>query len=140
MIKIFRTVLGVLAVMAAIWALKAAVSYWGKFQTEHPSYVGESAAKGPGVDGENLTGLPSQLEPLLRGVQKQGVAVFRKWLDFYGPQISDPRKAWIELDYVLMAAREDMAEARRVFAEVKQRTPKTSPVYERIKRLGNAYE
>ena len=37
-------------------------------------------------------------------------------------------------------AGEDMAEARRVFAEVKARTPASSPIFPRIKKLEKAYE
>ncbi len=45
----------------------------------------------------------------------------------------DPRKAWIELDSCVAIAREDPSEARRVFAEVKKRTP-------RVKALEKTYK
>ena len=45
----------------------------------------------------------------------------RNWLKTYGQSVEDPRKAWIELDYCVAVAREDPAEARRVFAAVKER-------------------
>jgi hypothetical protein len=49
--------------------------------------------------------------------------------------IQDPRKAWIELDYCTLLARENAKEARRIFADVQQRTPTNSPIYWRVKKL-----
>jgi hypothetical protein len=64
----------------------------------------------------------------------------RNWLKAYDRQIKDPRKAWIELDYCVLVAREDPAEARRVFASVKDRMPASSPVWPRIKQLEKTYQ
>jgi hypothetical protein len=58
----------------------------------------------------------------------------------YGRLVQDPRKAWIELDYCVLVSHEDLPEARRVFAEVKARTPESSPVWPRIKDLQKVYE
>jgi len=44
------------------------------------------------------------------------------------------------LDYVLVAAPGDPAEARRVFAQVKARLTPRSPVYPRMKQLEKTYE
>jgi len=54
--------------------------------------------------------------------------------------VQDPRKAWIELDYCVMVAREDPAEAKRVFRDVKARTAASSPVWPRIQKLQKTYE
>ena len=59
----------------------------------------------------------------------------KNWLKTHSQSVEDPRKAWIELDYCVAVAREDPAEARRVFATVKERTPPSSPVWPRIKQL-----
>ena len=88
----------------------------------------------------SLPGMPASLESSLAAAQAQGPKTLRRWIDYYGPNIADPRLASIELDYVVMVSREDMAEARRVFADVKARTPTNSPVHARIKRLQEAYE
>lgn len=58
----------------------------------------------------------------------------------YRRTVADPRLASIELDYVVLVAREDIAEARKVFAQVKQRTPPASLVYPRIKQLEKTYD
>jgi hypothetical protein len=39
-----------------------------------------------------------------------------------------------------MIARDNPAEARRIFAEVKKRTPEKSPIMPRIKKLEDAYK
>jgi hypothetical protein len=39
-----------------------------------------------------------------------------------------------------MVSREDLPEARRVFAEVKKRTTESSPVWGRVKELEKVYE
>jgi len=44
------------------------------------------------------------------------------------------------LDYCTMIVRDDPTEARRIFKSVKERTPATSPVYDRVKKLEKSYE
>jgi hypothetical protein len=61
-------------------------------------------------------------------------------LKAHGNSVQDPRKAWIQLDYCVLISREDPAEARRIFAEVKGRLQPSSPVWARIKRLEKTYE
>jgi len=92
------------------------------------------------VTGESLQGLPEKLGPTLQAAQAHGAAGLRNWLKTYGQAVKDPRKAWIELDYCVAVTREDTAEARRIFKEVKERTPKSSPVYPRIEKLAKTYE
>jgi hypothetical protein len=57
----------------------------------------------------------------------------------HGQSVEDPRKAWIELDYCVAVAREDPAEARRVFAREGAAGP-SSPVWPRMKQLEKTYE
>jgi hypothetical protein len=89
---------------------------------------------------DKLPGLPPSLEPSLEAAQQQGVAGLRRWLSAYSSYVQDPRRASIELDYVVLLAREEPAEAKRLFARIKQRVPPGSPVYERIKQLEKTYE
>ena len=102
----------------------------------------EQARRPPPVVPERLEGLPSQLEPSLQEAQKKGAAGLKAWLDQYkrSPLVKDPRLAWIELDYVVGIAAENPLAAKRVFSEVKKRTPPESPVYPRIKELEKTYE
>ena len=90
--------------------------------------------------GERLPGVPYNLETSLQAAKKQGAAGLRNWLKINGQSVEDPRKAWIELDYCVAVARQDPAEARRVFAAVKERLGPSSPVWPRMKQLESAYE
>ncbi|HWX22310.1 MAG TPA: hypothetical protein VN578_20610 [Candidatus Binatia bacterium] len=114
---------------------------WDKVRNEEETSKKQAVAAQ--VRPENLAGMPNQsqqMENSLRAAQEQGPTAFKNWLKTYGRSVQDPRKAWIQLDYCLAISREDPAEAKRIFAEVKGRTPATSPVYPRIKQLENTYE
>ena len=65
----------------------------------------------------------------------------RDWLKRFekSPKIPEDRLAWIKLDYVLMVSQTDPKEAKRVFAEVKEKTPSTSKAYPRIQKLEKTY-
>jgi hypothetical protein len=92
------------------------------------------------VSEDQLPGLPNNLAPSLRAAKQQGVAGLRNWLKNYDRLVQDPRKAWIELDLCVLLSHEDLPEARRVFAEVKARTPPSSPVWPRVKQLEKTFE
>lgn len=124
-----------LAVLYGGWEL---FFYWEKVKNEEETQKKQSAAAM--VVGEALSGMPQQLEPTLKAAESQGAAGLKSWLKSYGRAIQDPRKAWIELDYCLLIGRDDPSEAKRLFAEVKNRTPESSPVWPRIKKLEKAYE
>ena len=112
--------------------------YWEKVRDEKESIRKDAAAAA--VTGETLSGLPYGLDQSLRAAETQGAAGLKEWLKAYGNLVKDPRKAWIELDYCVKVTRDDPAEARRVFASVKERTGPTSPVWTRIKQLAPTYE
>ena len=94
------------------------------------------------VQPQSLQGLPNQLEPKLQEAQSKGPEAFKEFIATIkkSPFVKDPRLAWIELDYVVMIAAKDPAEAKRVFLRVKERTPENSPVYPRIKELEKNFE
>ncbi len=114
------------------------LQFWNKAQ-EPPR-----AAVAPGPEtvsnGEQLPGLPPKLQPVLEAAQQRGAAGLRDFLAGHGKNVADPRLAWIELDYVLVVAQSDPAEARKVFAQVKARLQPDSPVYGRMKQLEKTYE
>jgi hypothetical protein len=92
------------------------------------------------INPNYLPGMPSELlESYLKAKQESPKAV-GNWLAAYGSQVSDPRKAWIQLDYVVSITRENPQEAKRVFAEVKSRLSENSPVMPRVKQLAPTYE
>jgi hypothetical protein len=125
----------VIAVLYGGWNL---FLYWEKVRDEKESVRKEAAAAV--VPSDNLPGLPTGLEQGLQAAKRQGPAALKNWLKTYGNSVQDPRKAAIELDYCVMIAREDPAEARRVFAAVRERTGPASPLWPRIKQLAPTYE
>jgi hypothetical protein len=110
---------------------------WDSVQNKPQQKAAEVA---PQVTGTQLPGLPASLEGTLHSSQQLGVSGLRNFLQQYGKTIRDPRLAWIELDYAVLLMRENPAEAKKVFARVKKRTPISSPVYPRIKQLEKSYE
>jgi hypothetical protein len=92
------------------------------------------------ISGEQLPGLPSSLEGPLRTAEEQGAPALRQFLNDHGNMIKDPRRAWIDLDYVVLAGATDPAEARRVFSKVQTRLTPSSPVYARMKELEKTYQ
>ena len=124
----------IIAVLYGGWNL---FLYWEKVRDEKESVRKEAATV---VSGDTLQGLPYGLDQSLRTAEGQGPAALKAWLKDYGHLVQDPRKAWIELDYCVMVARNDPAEARRVFAAVRDRTGPASPVWKRVKQLAPTYE
>jgi len=114
------------------------VMYYDKIQNEKESEQKQAVAAR--VVGDSLAGMPSQLEDSFRVATAQGATGLGNLLKVYGPSVQDPRKAWIELDYCVLLARDNPAEARRIFGEVKQRTSPSSPIWPRIKELAKTYE
>jgi hypothetical protein len=112
--------------------------YWDKIN--HEKDLQEKAEREKQITEDSLPGLPWQLGQSLLEARQKGGEGLRQWLKDFGNKVQDPRKAWIELDYCLMIARTDLGEARRVYAEVKARTPPTSPVYGRVTQLAKTYD
>src|SRR5262245_50916020 len=122
-----------------LWIGWRVVIYWDEIQTQKEEEKKKQQAALM-VSPEQLSGLPQSLEAGLHTAQQQGVASFRNWLKVFGPLVQDPRKAWIELDFCVMVARDNPPEARRIFSEVKARTQPSSPVWPRIQQLAKTYE
>ena len=112
--------------------------YWERVKNEEETKKKQEIAQA--VTEDRLPGVPYQLEPSLKAAREQGAAGLKNWLKTYNASIQDPRKAWIELDYCVLLSRQDPAEARRLFAEIKSRLSPDSPVWARIKRLEQTYE
>jgi hypothetical protein len=131
-------IIAALIIIVAVWGGWELFLYWDKVKNEDETKQKQEAAAM--VVGDQLPGLAYQLEGSLQAARKQGAAGLKSWLKTHNQSVEDPRKAWIELDYCVAVAREDTAEARRVFAAVKERTPQSSPVWPRIKKLEETYK
>ena len=137
-----RQLLALLLILGAIWGGKRLYHYWETVKANKETEDRRGAPPPSTVPAASavLPGLPANLEASLQVAQKQGGAGLKNWLNLYRPYVSDPRLAAIELDYCVMVARDDPAEARRVFRGVRERTGPTSPVWPRIKQLAPTYE
>lgn len=112
---------------------------WDRYN--HEKDIQEQAdAAALNVDPRNLQGMPNGLEKSYEMAAKNGAGGIRNWLRAYGQSVQDPRRAWIELDYVVQVASSDPLEARKVFADVKSRVETNSPVYPRVKQLEKTYD
>ncbi|HLX68604.1 MAG TPA: hypothetical protein VKV04_03160 [Verrucomicrobiae bacterium] len=112
--------------------------YWLKVQDEKAAAEKEAASKV--VDGNTLSGVPYELQDSLQAAEQHGAVSLGGWLKLYDSRIQDPKKAWIELDYVVMITRDNPKEARRLFGEVKDRTLPNSPVWPRIQGMEKTYD
>ncbi len=130
--------IAVLIIVAALYGVRELFLYWEKVKNGEETKQKQDAAAI--VTEDRLPGLPYKLESSLQAARKRGAAGLRNWLKIYGPSVADPRKAWIELDFCVAVAREDPAEAKRVFAGVKERLGPSSPVWPRMKQLEKTYE
>ena len=112
--------------------------YWDKVQNEKLEERKQAASSV--VNPDSLPGLPDSWRTSLNNAEQQGPAALGTWLKTYGAKVQDPRKAWIELDYVVMITRDNPQEAKRIFGEVKDRILPTSPVWPRIHDLEKSYQ
>ena len=110
--------------------------YWENFREKKAAAV----AAPPEVKGDQLPGMLPRLQPVLDAARKRGAPGLHDFLTLYGNTINDPRRAWIELDYVVLLAQNSPGEARREFAKIKSRVPPDSPVYNRVRQLEKTYE
>ena len=91
------------------------------------------------VKGEQLAGMPWELDDSLQKATQRGDKALGEWLARNGPRIDDPRLAWIQLDYCVLLSRSSPNEAKAIFAEVWDRTPTNSPVYPRLRQLEGTF-
>lgn len=133
--KALIAILIIAAVCLGAWKLW---EYWTEVRTKN----GDNPPAAQAVTSEQLPGMAYQLEPSLQKAREGGARTLKQWLDTYRktPSLKDPRLASIELDYVLLVAREDPVEAKRAFAEVKKRVPPGSPVYPRIQAMEPTFQ
>ena len=134
--KFVLTVIIIVGLSLGAWQI---YQYWGTFKNKETQSTAPAAPQAS-FGGAGLPGMPSRLESALDASEQRGANGLRDFLTTYGKTINDPRLAWIQLDYVVLVASSDPAEARRVFGLVKSRTGTDSPVYSRVKQLEKTYE
>jgi cytochrome c-type biogenesis protein CcmH/NrfG len=135
-----RLLITVVIVVAAFSLVRRMTNYYGDVKSKQND--GRAVREQPAAPAPNepLAGLPAQFEGSLQSAQNLGPVAMKRWLDSYAKYVADPRLAQIELDYVQMISRENPAEARRLFAEVRRRLPAASPLQSRIKEMVPTYQ
>ena len=113
--------------------------YWSELRRKNE---GPSAEAKQAATPQRLPGMDPKLEPSLEKAQQGGATTLKQWLDTYRRTtlLRDPRLADIELDYVLLLAREDPVAAKRTFAEIRKRVPAESPVAPRLKAMEPTFQ
>jgi hypothetical protein len=135
MTKTLIIALVVVAVALGGWQV---FEYWEKVQDEKDTEAKTAASAV--VNPDALPGMPPTYIESLRNAQQAGSDALGNWLKLYGPAIQDPKKAWVQLDYVLMIARSNPQEAKRIFNDVKDRTPPNSPVWPRVHDMEKTFQ
>ncbi len=134
---------------AAIWIAVVILMVLGAFKAfelydKHSGEQEQTAASHAkrDVNPASLAGMDRGLETLYSEAQAKGFAGLRDFLQTYRgtPYLTDPKLAWIELDYVVLQATRDAAEARKTFNQVKGRLKPNSPVYLRMKDLEASFQ
>lgn len=116
---------------------------WQKYDSSNDQTRQEEAAV-KCIDPAQLAGMPQAWEDSYQKANDAAKAgdltALRAWLKIYGQRVDDPRRAWIELDYMVMISKENPQEAKKIYESVKERTPQDSPIYPRVKLLEKTYE
>jgi hypothetical protein len=134
-----KLVISLVIIIAVLFGAYSVWEYWDKVNHDRDVAEKEAAAK-LNFSPESLQGMPNGLEASYANAQKGGAKGVATWLKINGARVQDPRKAWIELDYAVLIAREDPVEAKKIFAAVKGRTEETSQVMPRIKQMEKAFQ
>jgi len=134
-----KIVIALVAVILVLFGAFKIWEYWDK--VSHDKDIAEQEeARRLNVSSDSLPGMPDELRKSYDIAKNNGPEALGKWLKSVGPKVDDPRRASIELDYVVGIAGSDIQEAKRVFGDVRARTPETSPLYPRIKALEKTYQ
>jgi hypothetical protein len=135
-----KAAISILIVIGVIFGVYKLWEYWDAVEQQKDLAV--KKARQEAVLGDSLPGLPYELEEDLRKAREGGPETLKAFIERVkkSPKVSDPRLAWIELEYVKKVSLNDPIEAKRAFREVKERIDADSPVYKEVKRLEKTYE
>lgn len=131
--------IGVLIVVLVIWGGYELFELWDKYDRDQ-DLKEKAAEQAKNFSPDQLPGMPDNLRKSYEIAKGRGAVGLHDFLKAYNTKIEDPRKAWIELDYAVMIAGSDPAEAKKVYADVKARTSTNSLIYPRVKELEKTYQ
>jgi hypothetical protein len=130
----------ILVVLVLVMGTFKLLDYWDKVSQEKENAV--KVQDGSDIKEYELGGLPYQLEQTYQQAKAKGASGMKDFLKKYGeaPKFQDPRKAWIQLDYVVMIAGSEPTEAKKIFLDVKSRIRTNAPIYRRIRAMSKTFE
>ncbi|MBM3833107.1 MAG: hypothetical protein FJ403_07515 [Verrucomicrobia bacterium] len=136
-----KQVLSILIILGVFLLFRELISKYQAVKRQQSEGVEQTEPNSPPAAASSaaLPALPPNMEAALEAAQKQGADGLRNFLRQYGYAVHDPRRAAIELDLALLVNLKDPTEARAIFKSVQERTPRSSPVYERVKRLEKTF-
>jgi hypothetical protein len=136
MIKGLISAVIIIAVLYGAWELWL---YWDQVSHDRDLAV-QKEADANHISEDQLPGMPKQMAASYKAAKEAGPAAVERWLKTYKEMVADPRRAWIELDYMMSISHDRPGDARRIFAEVASRVHEGSPVYNRVKQLEPTYK
>jgi hypothetical protein len=134
-----KALIGILIVLGVIFVGWKLLDYWDAVEQQREAREKAASAQ---LNPTSLPGVPYDLEGPLQEAYKKGAAGLKDWLERsrHSPQIKDPRLAWVQLDYAVLISKDNPVEAKRVFADLKDRLSPQSAVYPRLKLLEKSFE
>jgi hypothetical protein len=141
----YKNLYAIVGIGVAGWVVWTLYTQWSDYHTGKQTYTltnDTQSATAATNQTACLGYLPPELETELATARRQGATGLKKFLERHQhtPEFRDPRKAWVQLDYVMAIAFHDIPEARSNFNIVKCRVKPDSPVYERVKQLQRVLE
>ena len=140
MIKVGTSIVIIALVLWGGYAL------WEKWQSYDTKQVEQQKQeeKVTSLNPDTLPGMPpafiESYKKAEEASKKGDITALRNWLKIYGQRVDDPRRAWIELDYMVLISKSDPQEAKKIFADIKGRIPEDSPIMPRVKLLEKTYQ
>jgi hypothetical protein len=135
-----KIVISLLIAFLVGWGIYKTYQYYN--DVSERNMLEEKAATGADINPDTLPGLPPQLEYKAKDAKAAGPIAFKNFLDLCKqyPDVKDPKLAWMQLDYAVMISLTDPVEAKKIYFDVKKRTPDGSPILPRLKQLAKTYE
>jgi hypothetical protein len=124
-------------ILGALWLASRMVRY---MREPMPDSVNSSRVDVNAPAPGKLPGMPAHMEAGLDQARSEGASGLATWLSRNRFQVSDPRLAEIELDYVVLVGPTDRKEAKRALEHIGRRIKPDSPVYERYEQLQANYQ
>src|SRR6185312_17360218 len=103
--------IGILIIVLVVWGGYELFEVWDRYDT-NKDLAAKQAEDQASFNPDYLPGMPQKLEKSYQTAKGLGPNGLHDWLRAWHDKVQDPRLAWIELDYAVMIAQKDPAEAK----------------------------